>query len=66
MLSIIIPIYNGEKWLSTTLQSILSSTYSNFELLLINDGSTDSSLKIASAFSSQDKRIKVFSKQQGG
>ena len=66
MLSIIVPIYNGERWLSATLKSLLASTYKDFELLLIDDGSTDDSLKIASAFACQDHRIKLFSKKQGG
>lgn len=66
MLSIIVPIYNGVRWLSATLKSLLASTYKDFELLLIDDGSTDDSLKIASAFACQDHRIKLFSKKQGG
>lgn len=64
--SIIVPIYNSEKYLDNCIKSILAQTYSNFELLLINDGSTDNSRKICDAYEKQDSRIKVFHiKNQG-
>ena len=46
MFSIIIPVYNAEKYIETTVKSILNQTYKNFELLLINDGSNDNSKQI--------------------
>ena len=49
------PVYNAEKFLD----SILSQTYSDFELLILDDGSTDNSLKIIKAYAKEDKRIKV-------
>lgn len=59
MVSIIIPIFNSEKFLNNTIESVLNQTYENFELLLINDGSTDSSAKICDAFAKSDYRIQV-------
>lgn len=56
--SVVIPVYNAERFLKETLQSVLNQTFQDFEILLIDDGSTDGSLKIAEAF--QDKRIRIF------
>lgn len=58
LLSIIIPTYNSEQFLSQTIQSILNQTYKNFELIIINDGSTDSSKSIIESFN--DTRIKYY------
>jgi len=66
LVSIVVPVYNGEKYLKKTIESILEQTYSNFELLLINDGSRDSSAKLIDALVAADKRIKGFSKENGG
>lgn len=66
MLSIIVPVYNADKYIEECIQSILSQTYENFELLLIDDGSTDQSLKICNKFKRIDKRVKVFQKPNGG
>lgn len=66
MISIIIPVYNAEKYLKTTVGSILAQTYKDFELLLVDDGSTDSSLQICQAFSNQDSRVTVLHKSNGG
>lgn len=57
LISIIVPIYNGELYLERCINSILSQTYSNFELLLIDDGSTDNSLNICKALQEKDRRI---------
>lgn len=62
--SIIIPVYNCEKYLKKCVDSILEQTYDNFELLLVNDGSTDNSLEVCKSF--KDKRIKVINKKNGG
>jgi glycosyltransferase involved in cell wall biosynthesis len=59
MISILIPIYNSEKFLNQSISSVLNQTYKNFELLLVNDGSNDSSLKIIRNFSLEDSRIRV-------
>ena len=64
--SIIIPVYNAEKYLEQCIESVLCQTESNFELLLINDGSTDNSMIICEKYSQLDKRIIVINKENGG
>ena len=64
--SIIIPVYNVEAVLERTINSILQQEYRNFEVLLINDGSTDSSGKICDYFAAIDSRIRVFHRKNGG
>ena len=61
MISIIVPIYNVEKYLDKCLESIVNQTYKNMEIILVNNGSTDNSLSIAKSWQYQDNRIKVFS-----
>lgn len=56
-----IPFYNSEKYLSGAIKSTLNQTYTNLEVILLDDGSTDSSLKIAQEFEKHDKRISVIS-----
>ena len=65
-ISVIIPIYNAEKTIKKCLTSILNQSYSNIEIILINDGSTDSSLKVCNDFASKDKRILVIDKKNEG
>ena len=65
-ISIIIPVYNCEKYFVETLNSIVEQTYTNIEVLLIDDGSTDSSGKICDMFAKKDSRIKVYHKKNGG
>lgn len=60
-ISIGIPIYNAEKYLALAIQSIINQTHENWELILIDDGSTDNSLQIAKKFAADDKRIRVLS-----
>lgn len=64
--SIISPVYNAEKYLSKCIDSILQQTLSEWELLLINDGSTDASAEICNIYKSKDNRIKVFHQQNKG
>jgi glycosyltransferase involved in cell wall biosynthesis len=64
LVSVIIPVYNGEKTIQETLESVLSQTLSDFELLVINDGSQDSTLERVSIV--KDSRIKVFSYANAG
>lgn len=61
IVTIAIPFYNAEKYLTEAIDSVLWQTYPNWELLLIDDGSTDRSLKIANEYAKKDKRISVFS-----
>ena len=66
LISVIVPVYNTEKYLDRCIQSILAQTYSNIELLLIDDGSTDSSGAICDRYAGQDSRVRVFHKPNGG
>lgn len=66
MISIIVPVYNVEKTLELCVKSILNQTYKDFELLLIDDGSTDKSSMICDSFTNVDSRIKVYHKQNEG
>ncbi|WP_312825293.1 glycosyltransferase family 2 protein [Epilithonimonas sp.] len=65
-ISVIIPVYNVEKYLHECLNSVLQQTFTDFEVLLINDGSTDSSGEICDEYAKKDNRIKVFHKINGG
>lgn len=65
-ISVIVPVYNAEKYLHKCIDSILAQTFTDFELLLINDGSKDNSGKICDEYGEKDKRIRVFHKENGG
>ena len=62
-ISVILPIYNVEKWLSKCLDSILNQTITNFEIICVNDGSTDNSLNILRKYEKKDKRIIIIDKK---
>lgn len=66
MISIIVPVYNVELYLNTCLDSIRAQTYRNFEVVLVDDGSTDSCGKICDEYSNRDDRFKVIHKKNGG
>ena len=66
MVSIIVPIYNGEKYLRDTLQYILSGSYQDIEIIAVDDGSSDGSREIAEEFAGIDARVKYFHKKNGG
>jgi len=61
LVSIILPVYNAASFLPACLDSLLKQTYSNIEIIAVNDGSTDNSLAILNQYSQKDSRIKVFS-----
>ncbi len=65
-LSVIVPIYNVEVYLRKCLDSILAQTFTDFEVICVDDGSTDRSLTILKAYASKDGRISVISKENGG
>jgi len=64
--SIIVPVYNTEKYLKECIESVLIQSISDWELILVDDGSTDSSLEIISDYANRDKRIKVIPKDNEG
>ncbi|MFS4469271.1 glycosyltransferase family 2 protein [Maribacter sp. 2210JD10-5] len=65
-ISVIVPVYNAQKYLARCLESIKNQTYENIEVLLINDGSTDSSGEICDKFYQNDERFQVFHKRNEG
>ncbi len=66
LLSIIVPVYNCEKYLEECVDSIIRQTYKNLEIILVDDGSTDSSGEICDQYIHRDARIKVIHKENGG
>ena len=66
LISIVVPIYNVEKYLTKCLESILNQTYKNIEIILVNDGSTDNSKKICEEYIKKDSRIILINKKNGG
>ena len=66
LISIIVPVYNVEKYLKKCVYSILNQSYKNLEVILVNDGSTDNSGKICDELSREDSRINVYHKDNGG
>ena len=65
-ITIVVPIYNAEKYLERCIKSILDQTYENLEIILVNDGSTDKSLEICEKFKAEDNRIIIINKENGG
>lgn len=65
-ISIIVPVYNVEKYLARCLDSILCQTFEDIEIICVNDGSKDNSLKILESYSEKDDRIKIVNKENGG
>ena len=66
LVSIIVPIYNVEKYLQRCIDSLCNQTYTNLEIILINDGSTDNSVQICESAAKADKRIKILHQKNGG
>ena len=66
LISIIIPCYNAEKYIAETIQSVLNQTYTNWELIIVNDGSTDSSIEIINSFLENKKKIQLINKPNSG
>lgn len=65
-ISVIVPVYNTEQFLSRCIESILKQSFTDFELLLVDDGSTDGSGAVCDAYAEKDERIRVFHKENGG
>lgn len=66
LISVIIPVYNSEKFIDRCMESILNQTYGNLEIILVDDGSKDDSLKCCNDYADRDSRVKVFHKENGG
>ena len=66
MISIIVPIYNVEKYLDRCVKSLAGQTYSNIEIILVDDGSKDACPEMCDAYAKKDSRIRVIHKQNGG
>lgn len=64
LISVIVPIYNVEKYLQECLDSIINQTYKNLEIILVDDGSTDNSGIICNEYAKKDNRIKVIHKKK--
>lgn len=64
--SVIIPAYNAERWLDDSLGSVLAQSFDDWEAVVVNDGSTDNTVEVASNYANQDKRIRVISQENGG
>ncbi len=63
LVSVILPVYNGANLLAKSIDSVLNQSYKNLELIIVNDGSTDDSMKIAKYFAECDKRIKIIDQE---
>ena len=66
MISVIIPVYNAEPYLNRCIDSVLASAYSDFEIILVNDGSTDRSPDICRAYAENDIRVVFLSQENRG
>lgn len=66
LISVIVPIYNTGKYLVECVESLRKQTYSNIEIILVDDGSTDASIEICDEFAEKDSRIRVFHKKNEG
>lgn len=66
MVSLFIPVYNGERYLRQTLDSVLAQTYGDWELLCVDDSSTDNSWLLLQDYAARDKRVRLFQKPNGG
>lgn len=66
IISVIVPVYNVESYIERCIESIVNQTYKNLEIILVDDGSTDASVKICDEYAKNDSRIRVVHKQNGG
>lgn len=66
LISVIVPIYNSERFLAQCIDSIVNQTYKNIEIILVDDGSTDSSGRVCDLYKEKDSRIQVIHKENGG
>ena len=65
-ISCLLPVYNGEQFLDEAIRSILAQTYANFELVIVDDGSRDSTPDILKGLAAEDARVKIVRRENGG
>ena len=65
LISVIVPVYNTEKYLTRCLDSIINQTFSDIEIICVNDGSTDGSADVLKRYAKLDKRIKIITQKNG-
>ena len=66
LVSIVVPVYNVQEYVSTCLESLIKQSYEQIEVLVVDDGSTDKSGEICDEFAKKDERVRVFHKKNGG
>lgn len=66
LVSIIVPVYNGEDYIARCIKSLIRQTYTKIEIIIVNDGSSDDTARICDDFAKQDRRIKLYNKQNAG
>ena len=66
LVSVIVPVYNSEKYIRRCLDSLVNQSYENIEIIIVNDGSTDASGEICNAYAEKDLRIRVIYQENGG
>jgi hypothetical protein len=66
LISVLMSVHNGQRWLSEAIASVLSQSHHNFEFIIVNDGSTDTSLQVIERYASEDDRIRVLNKKNTG
>ena len=66
VISVIVPVYNGARYIQKCVESIRKNTYQNLEIIIVNDGSKDNSLELLNELARRDERIQVYSKENGG
>jgi glycosyltransferase involved in cell wall biosynthesis len=65
-ISVIVPIYNGAKYINECIEMVINQTFKNFELIIVDDGSTDNSFEMCNEYAKKDSRVKLISKKNGG
>ena len=66
MISIVVPVYNVEKYLPQCLDSLIGQTYQDLEIICVNDGSTDGSFKILKQYAEKDQRVRILNRENRG
>ena len=66
LISVIIPVYNAEKYIKKCLETLINQTYSNLEIICVDDGSTDHSVELLEIYAKKDDRIKIFTQKNAG